>query len=220
MPTPAAPALAPHRTARPLTGAKTLALAAVLAVFAASWIHPLWPLEQSLHSSLTVLGLLALYWADRRWRLDNGAFIAICGFIALHCVAARWLYSNVPYDAWLQSWLGWSPDAAFGWQRNHFDRLIHFLYGVCFTPALVQLARHHWPALQPRHAFTLAVMGVMCSSLAYEWLEWGIALALSPEAAEAYNGQQGDMWDAHADMLLATLGSLLLWPLLGREAAR
>ena len=57
---------------------------------------------------------------------------------------------------------------------------------------------------------------VMCSSLVYEWLEWGIALALSPEAAEAYNGQQGDVWDAHADMLLATIGSLLAWPLARR----
>ena len=47
---------------------------------------------------------------------------------------------------------------------------------------------------------------------------WGIALALSPEAAEAYNGQQGDVWDAHADMLLATVGSLLAWPLARRVA--
>jgi len=208
------------RSARPFSMAKKLALAAVLAVFAASWIQPLWPLEQTLHSSLTVIGLVALWWVDRRWGLGNGAFAAICGFIAIHCIAARWLYSNVPYDAWLQAALHWSPNATFGWQRNHFDRLIHFLYGVCFTPALLQMARHAWPALRIGQAFTLAVMVVMCSSLAYEWLEWGIALLLSPEAAEAYNGQQGDMWDAHADMLLATLGSLLVWPMAQRSTQR
>jgi len=208
------------RSARSFSMAKKVALAGVLAIFAASWLQPLWPLEQTLHSSLTVIGLVALWWVDRRWGLGNGAFAAICGFIAIHCIAARWLYSNVPYDAWLQAALHWSPNAAFGWQRNHFDRLIHFLYGVCFTPALLQLARHAWPALRIGQAFTLAVMVVMCSSLAYEWLEWGIALLLSPEAAEAYNGQQGDMWDAHADMLLATLGSLLVWPLAQRSTLR
>jgi len=48
----------------------------------------------------------------------------------------------------------------------------------------------------------------MCSSLVYEWLEWAIALTLAPGQAEAYNGQQGDIWDAHMDMLLATLGAL------------
>jgi len=208
------------RSARSFSMAKKVALAGVLAIFAASWIQPLWPLEQTLHSSLTVIGLVALWWVDRRWELGSGAFAAICGFIAIHCIAARWLYSNVPYDAWLQAALHWSPNAAFGWQRNHFDRLIHFLYGVCFTPALLQLARHAWPALRIGQAFTLAVMVVMCSSLAYEWLEWGIALLLSPEAAEAYNGQQGDMWDAHADMLLATLGSLLVWPMAQRSTLR
>lgn len=206
------------RIVAPMSIAKKTAFAGVLAVFAATWVHPLWPAEQALHGSLAVIGLAALWWVDRRWRLGNGAFIAICAFIAIHCVAARWLYSNVPYDAWLQAATGWSPNAAFGWQRNHFDRLIHLLYGLCFTPALVQLVRHAWPTLRIGQAFTLSVMAIMCSSLAYEWLEWGIALLLSPEAAEAYNGQQGDMWDAHADMLLATLGSLLVWPLARRES--
>ena len=195
---------------------KKAAFAGVLAVFLLTWIKPLWPLEQALHSSLTVAGLAALWWVDRRWPLGGGAFAAVCGFVALHCIGARWLYSNVPYEAWLQGLAGWSPGAAFGWQRNHFDRLIHFLYGACFTPALAQLARHAWPALRGGQAFMLAVMAVMCSSLVYEWLEWGIALALSPEAAEAYNGQQGDVWDAHADMLLATVGGLLAWPLARR----
>jgi len=208
------------RSACSFSMAKKAALAGVLAIFAASWIQPLWPLEQTLHSSLTVIGLVALWWVDRRWELGSGAFAAICGFIAIHCIAARWLYSNVPYDAWLQAALHWSPNAAFGWQRNHFDRLIHFLYGVCFTPALLQRARRTWPALRVGQAFTLAVMSIMCTSLAYEWLEWGIALLLSPEAAEAYNGQQGDMWDAHADMLLATLGSLLVWPMAQRSTLR
>lgn len=195
-----------------MSPAKKAALAAVLAIFAASWIRPLWPVEQALHSSLTVAGLIALYLVDRRWPLGTGSFAAVCGFIALHCIGARWLYSNVPYEQWSQALLGWSPGAAFGWQRNHFDRLIHLLYGLCFTPATMQLARHAWPRLTFRQAFVLAVMAVMCSSLVYEWLEWAIALLLSPEAAEAYNGQQGDMWDAHADMLLATVGSLLTWP--------
>lgn len=43
----------------------------------------------------------------------------------------------------------------------------------------------------------------------YELIEWGIAFGLSPEAAENYNGQQGDMWDAHKDMFLASVGGLL-----------
>ena len=110
-----------------MSPAKKAAFAGVLAVFLLTWIKPMWPLEQALHSSLTVVGLAALWWVDRRWPLGGGAFAAICGFVALHCIGARWLYSNVPYEAWLQALTGWSPGAAFGWQRNHFDRLIHLV---------------------------------------------------------------------------------------------
>ena len=201
----------------PLPRAQLAALIAALAVFGATWIHPLWPRDQALHSSLTVVGFAWLVLHARRWPMRNGDFIAICAFIAVHCVAARWLYSNVPYDAWLQSLLGWSPNEAFGWQRNHFDRLIHLLYGLCLTPAVHRSLRQRWPGLGIGAGFTLAVMAVMCTSLVYEWAEWGIALMLSPDAAEAYNGQQGDVWDAHMDMLLATVGALLTWRLLDRN---
>jgi len=195
---------------------KFVSLAACLAVFAATWIHPRWPAEQALHSSLTVVGLAWLVVHARRWRMRNGDFLAICAFIAAHCIAARWLYSNVPYDEWCRQWLGWSPQLAFGWQRNHFDRLIHLLFGLLFLPAIHGNLRQRWP-LGVGQAFALGVMGVMCASLVYEWAEWAIALTLSPGQAEAYNGQQGDMWDAHMDMLLATLGALLAWPFLDRS---
>lgn len=186
---------------------RRLAWFATLAIFVATWIQPKWPLEQALHGSLTVVAFALLAWYGRRsWARDRD-FLLLCGFLALHCIASRWLYSNVPYDEWSQQWLGVSPQSLFGWQRNHFDRLVHLAYGICFTPALVCGLRARYPAMSPRWAFALAVLLIMGSSLAYEWLEWAIALTMSPEQAEAYNGQQGDMWDAHADMLLATLGS-------------
>ncbi|MGO1001711.1 DUF2238 domain-containing protein [Lysobacter sp. CA196] len=193
--------------------AKKFALIAVLAVFALSWIDPTSPVEQGMHSVLTVVGLLWLWRHDRRWPMRDGHYLAICAFMVAHCVAARWLYSYVPYDQWIQSLTGgWSLDRALGFERNHFDRLIHFLYGVCFAPAVREYLRQRWPALSPRQAFVLAVAAIMCTSLIYEWLEWAIALSMSPEAAESYNGQQGDVWDAHTDMFLATLGSLAAWP--------
>jgi putative membrane protein len=63
----------------------------------------------------------------------------------------------------------------------------------------------------------------MAASLLYELFEWVLALVLSPQSAEAYNGQQGDMFDAQKDMALAMLGGILalpaLWPM-GRRRPR
>ena len=46
-------------------------------------------------------------------------------------------------------------------------------------------------------------------SMAYEIFEWLLTVFLSPEDADSYNGQQGDMWDAQKDMALALVGSTL-----------
>ena len=59
---------------------KSIALAFTVAVFAASWIAPLWPAEQALHSSLTVVGLVWLWRHDRRWPLITWQFASICAF--------------------------------------------------------------------------------------------------------------------------------------------
>lgn len=180
---------------------------ALLALFAATWISPRWPAEQALHSVLTVAGLIWLGWHARQRRLSDLAFALLVVFMAMHCVASRWLYSNVPYDAWARAWLGLSIDQAFGWRRNQFDRFVHLLYGLCLMPALMQVLRRRWPPLASWQTSTLALGLVMVSSLVYEWAEWLIALSLSAQDAESYNGQQGDVWDAHKDMLLATLGA-------------
>ena len=57
--------------------------------------------------------------------------------------------------------------------------------------------------------FTVLLYLIISYSLIYEWIEWFIAMGLSPEDAENYNGQQGDIWDAHQDMLLATVGAII-----------
>lgn len=191
---------------------KILAPICATAAFLLSWLYPIWPTEQLLHSSLTVIALLALYYFIRKHWMTAGSIWLLAVFIALHCVASHWLYSNVPYDRWTQTLFGISINGTFDWHRNQFDRLVHLMYGICLVPALSNYLHHRYRLLNARQGFWIAVGLVMVSSLIYEWMEWLIAVYMSPEQAEAYNGQQGDMWDAHKDMLLATIGALLWWP--------
>jgi putative membrane protein len=186
---------------------RRVSTAILLLVILATWIQPAWPIEQAMHGSLTVVGLALLWRYARKYPLSDRDYFLIVIFLCVHSVAARWLYSYVPYDQWLRSITGLSLNDSLGWTRNNFDRLVHFLFGLCFTPAIVSHAmqRHKRSA---RSAFYVTLAIVMIASLWYEWFELAVAMTLSGEDAESYNGQQGDMWDAHKDMLMATLGSL------------
>jgi putative membrane protein len=171
-----------------------LALFGVVA--AATWWRPPWPAEQALHSSLTLVALAALGWVHKRVGLSLRVWVWALVFLALHTIAARWIYSFVPYDDWTEALLGVRLSDLFGWQRNHFDRLVHFSYGLCVTMML---------SLRPLRSLEV----VLATSALYELFEWGIAMALAPGMAEAYNGQQGDVWDPHMDMALAFAGALV-----------
>ena len=61
-------------------------------------------------------------------------------------------------------------------------------------------------------------MSIQAFSMIYELFEWGIAVSLSEGMAESYNGQQGDMWDAHKDMGLAMIGSMIAWIIIGFQS--
>ena len=186
---------------------KRISTALMLFILAATWIKPPDPMEQAMHGSLTVVALLLMWRYGARLQMSARDLFFVCLFLSVHSIAARWMYSYVPYDAWSQSLLGFSINAKMGWTRNHFDRLVHFLFGVCFTPGIASYVIRRF-LVTPKRAFIIAVCAIMIASLWYEWFELAVAMTLSAKGAEAYNGQQGDMWDAHKDMLLATLGSL------------
>ena len=90
-----------------------------------------------------------------------------------------------------------------------YDRLVHIAFGLLLYPFFYRVFQVWLPTLKPSVLFLLVIQFVITISLVYEWIEWWIAIGLSPEEAENYNGQQGDIWDAHKDILLATIGAIM-----------
>lgn len=161
-----------------------------------------------MHHSLTLVALVLLLWLQRRGRLPLHSLILALVFLTLHTIAARWMYSYVPYDHWLQGLVGVSPSDAPGWRRNNFDRLVHLGYGLCLTPVLFTYftGERRWRA---GWAALAAVDIIISTGAVYELLEWGVAVTLAPAHAEAYNGQQGDVFDPQKDMAIAALGAII-----------
>lgn len=183
-------------------------LLACLAGVPLSAVGAAYPPNTWLQVGPVVAGVPLAWWALRRWPLSTASVAWACAFVLLHLFAARWTYSSVPYDPWGQAAFGFSIDAALGFRRNMFDRLVHFASGLCFALPLVEAGMRH-AGLTRRMAVTFMLLAVLAIGAIYEIFEWMLTLGLSAEAAEQYNGQQGDMFDAPKDMALALAGAVL-----------
>lgn len=170
------------------------------------------PLEFSsylLHQLGTVFMLIVLLLVNKKIGLSFSSFVCYLGFLIIHVLGAHYLYSYVPYNEWLIQFCHFDLNQAMGWSRNMYDRWVHFAYGLLLYPFFHRIFQNWLPSLNPKVLFLLTIQFVMATSLIYEWIEWILAMGLSPEEAENYNGQQGDLWDAHKDMLFATIGAII-----------
>ncbi len=114
-------------------------------------------------------------------------------------MGSHYTYAEVPYEEWLPFFAG---------GRNHFDRLVHFLYGLLLAYPIREMflrignVRGFW-------GYFLPLDLTMSTSMLYELIEWGTAELVGGELGAAYLGTQGDIWDAHKDMALASIGALI-----------
>lgn len=133
------------------------------------------------------------------------------GLILLHCivlmVGGHYTYAEVPFFDTLKP--------VFGFERNNFDKLGHFLQG--FVPALITreilIRKAVMDSARWRNFFTLCFC--LAFSAFYELIEWAVA-EISGSGAEAFLGTQGYVWDTQSDMGFALLGAILALALLGR----
>lgn len=191
-----------------LTYKHWFALFLLLVAIVCASIQPLEFPSYILHQIGTVLMLMGLFYTQYKVGLNFLSFAAYLLFLAIHVLGAHYLYSYVPYNDWILTMFHFDLNQNMGWSRNMYDRLVHFCYGLLLYPFFYRIFQVYFAPLSPKVLCFLVVQFVMASSVFYEWIEWWIALGLSPENAENYNGQQGDIWDAHQDMFLATLGAL------------
>jgi putative membrane protein len=178
-------------------------------ILVVSCINPIYPSEMYLQHSATLVVAAFLIYSTFKNNLSNKSFVLIAVFTVFHIIGARWIYSYTPYDQWIKSITGISINSWFGFERNQYDRLIHFLFGFLILIPLQELFQRT-PGLTWKTSLLMALLTILSLSTLYEVFEWMLSIVLSPEDAELYNGQQGDFWDAQKDMALAFVGSLCM----------
>ena len=154
---------------------------------------------------LVAIPLLA--WTARRFPLTP----LVYALIALHAVilmyGGHYTYALTPLGDWMRE--------AFGFTRNHYDRIGHLMQG--FGPAIVarELLLRTSPLRPGKWLFALITLSILGVSAVYEFTEWWAALA-GGDSAGAFLGTQGDVWDTQWDMFLAGCGAILAQVLLAR----
>jgi putative membrane protein len=163
-------------------------------------IAPLDRRDWLLENFLVLVSAGVLIGTYRRFPLSDVSYVLITLFMTLHSIGAHYTYSLVPFGLWMKD--------VFQQSRNHYDRLVHFAFGLMLAyPARevflrIANARGFW-------AYYLPLDVTLAFSAMYEIMESWFAQIIGPGLGDAWLGTQGDIWDAQKDMTAALMGAVL-----------
>ncbi len=178
----------------------TCVLAVWLAGLALSAYHPSDLFTWTLEVAPVVIAMPLLYLTRESFPLTSLLYSLIFVHGLILMLGGHYTYAEVPLGFWMQD--------VFDFSRNHYDRIGHFAQG--FIPAILtrEILLRKTDLKVGKMLFFLVVSVCLAFSAFYEFIEWGAAIALDSDA-EAFLGTQGDVWDSHWDMLMATIGAIM-----------
>jgi len=193
--------------ARPADRIPIALLISFIALLAWSGAFPHDRVTWVLEVAPAVVAAILLCATYRRFKFTGLVYFCIWLHALILIQGAHYTYAREPLFSWIRD--------TFHLARNHYDRLGHLAQG--FFPALVvrELLLRTSPLLPGKWLFTLVTCACLAVSAFYEMIEWWAA-EISDEAASAFVGAQGDVWDAQWDMFLALVGAMLAQVLFGR----
>jgi len=171
-----------------------------LAVFIWSAInpkdYPTWVLEVV----PGVIGFVILVLTRKSFPLTGLCYLLILLFCWILFAGGHYTYAEVPLFDTIKE--------MFNQSRNNFDKLGHFAQG--FVPAIIcrEIVVRFQIISSKFFIFFFTVCFCLALSALYELLEWWVAL-ISEEAAEAFLGTQGYVWDTQSDMAWAASGAII-----------
>ena len=154
---------------------------------------------------LMVIFLSIVVFTYKKFRFSNFSYFLFFLFSILQTIGAHFTYEFVPFD-WFSN--------IFGFERNHFDRIVHFSYGFLLAIPIREWYLHYTKMSKNFLSYWIPIEWAFATGAIYELVEWGFAEFSEEGDGNAFLGSQGDVWDAHWDMLLAGVGATIIMILL------
>lgn len=148
---------------------------------------------------LLFVGVLTITY--RQLPFSGISYVLFAVFLTLHTIGSHYTYAQVPFGLWLEE--------LFELPRNHFDRIVHFCFGLLFAQPLFELFGRI-PGIARWIRAGMVLLTLVGLGGLWEILESWVTRIVHPELGLAYLGAQGDIWDAQKDMA-ATLYGALIW---------
>jgi len=175
----------------------------IYALYIAVWIimaiNPKYPQDWLLENVLVFLIFPLIIWLDTKYRFTSTSLILLLIFASLHSLGSHYTYAEMEHFNVITEF--------FRFERNHFDRLVHFLFGLLTYRIIFEMITPSVSALKTALLFTFTM--IVSISTLYEVLEWLAAITFHPELGLAFLGTQGDIWDAQKDTVAAVIGALI-----------
>ena len=147
-----------------------------------------------------MIALPIILFTYNRFTLTSLAYTLIAIHAVILMLGGHYSYAKVPLGFWMEDW--------FGWTRNNYDKIGHFMQG--FGPAIYSreiLARTS-PLRRGKWLGFISIAVPLAFSALYEIFEWVASLS-NPTDTEAFLGTQGYIWDTQTDMLWCLIGSIV-----------
>lgn len=155
------------------------------------------------------LPLLLFTW--KRFPLTPLTYTLIAAHAVILIFGGHYSYAKVPLGFWMEEW--------FGWTRNNYDKIGHFMQG--FGPAIYvrEIIVRTSPIKTGKWLGFISISVPLAFSALYEILEW-LASLTDPSGTEAFLGTQGYIWDTQTDMFMCLVGSIIALVLLTKTHNR
>jgi len=147
-----------------------------------------------------MMALPVLLLTYKRFPLTSLTYTLIAIHAMILMLGAHYSYAKVPLGFWMQDW--------FGWTRNNYDKIGHFMQG--FGPAIYtrEIVSRTSPLRRGKWLGFMSIAVPLAFSAVYEIVEWLASLS-NPTDTEAFLGTQGYIWDTQSDMFYCLIGSMV-----------
>jgi putative membrane protein len=181
---------------------KATFLKLLLLVFGCIWIFQ-WqrcidPQDWLIENIIVFIFIPILIFTYRKFQFSVSSYLCFFCFLFLHIYGAEYAYTQNPLGEILQN--------NYELTRNPYDRIVHFSFGLLLVLPIKELLEYK---KVKKLVAVNAVQIIFSLATIFEMIEWAVAVLATTQTGETYVATQGDVWDAHKDIVFAVVGAIL-----------